>query len=52
MEKYLNSLSENLSREVGESVLFCSEFGWTGGDPEILNPKEIAPDIQLTTVAA
>jgi NmrA-like family len=51
MEEYLNGLPENLSREVGESVSFCSEFGWTGGDPEILNPREIAPNIQLTTVA-
>jgi hypothetical protein len=51
MEEYLNGLPENLSREVGESVSFCSEFGWSGGDPEIMNPKEIAPDIQLTTIA-
>jgi hypothetical protein len=51
MEEYLNGLPENLSREVGESVSFCAEFGWTGGDPEVLNPKEVAADIQLTSVA-
>lgn len=50
MEKYLDGLPENLTREIAESVLFCDEFGWTGGDTEVLNPKAISSDIQLTSI--
>jgi len=51
LEEYLKDLPETLAREVGESVSFNTEFGWTGGDPQILDPKEISPNVQVTSVA-
>ena len=31
-----------LGREVGESGLFVEEFGWTGGEEGILDPKDVS----------
>lgn len=51
MEEYVEGLPDNLKKEVGESILFSSEFGWTGGDPEVLGPRELCSNIHLTTVS-
>ncbi|KAF2705914.1 NAD(P)-binding protein [Pleomassaria siparia CBS 279.74] len=38
-EEYLKEWPENLAREVREGHLFHGEFGWHGGDPEVLHPN-------------
>ncbi|KAF2797542.1 NAD(P)-binding protein [Melanomma pulvis-pyrius CBS 109.77] len=47
-EEYLADWPENLAREVREGHLFHGEFGWDGGDPEVLHPKDF--NIEATSV--
>lgn len=41
-EEYLQEWPEHLAREVREGHLFHGEFGWDGGDPEVLHPKDVS----------
>ncbi|KAF2190163.1 NAD(P)-binding protein [Zopfia rhizophila CBS 207.26] len=40
-EDYLTDLPSNLAREIREGHLFHGEFGWDGGDPEVIHPKDL-----------
>ena len=41
-DEYLADWPENLAKEVREGHLFHAEFGWDGGDPEVLHPKDVS----------
>jgi hypothetical protein len=41
LEEYMETYPSILKEEVGQSFLFSAEFGWTGGDPNVLTPDEV-----------
>ncbi|KAF2096457.1 putative hscarg dehydrogenase [Rhizodiscina lignyota] len=50
MDQFLSDVPEVLKRELYESFAFNAEFGWTGGDPDVLKPTDLPVKIPLTSV--
>jgi hypothetical protein len=40
-EEYMERYPEVVREEIGQSLLFNAEFGWTGGDPNVVTPDEV-----------
>lgn len=40
--EYLVGVPEDVAREVREGHLYQAEFGWDGGDPSIVHPKDVS----------
>lgn len=40
-----DALPPGLGREIGESCLYASEFGYDGGDPSVVYPKDVGVEV-------
>jgi hypothetical protein len=49
-EKYMERYPELLREEVGQSMRFNAEFGWTGGDPNVFTPDEVYEKLSSRTL--
>ncbi|KAK6222482.1 nad -binding protein [Colletotrichum tabaci] len=49
--EFFAKMPPNLRVPLGESMAFIDEFGYTGGDPSVVSPKDIQPSPSLQSVA-
>jgi len=40
-----DAMPPGLGREIGESCLYASEFGYDGGDPSVVHPRDVGVDV-------
>ena len=41
-EQYLSNMLPELAQEIGEGYAYHAEFGWDGGDPSVVHPKDVS----------
>jgi len=44
VEEYLEKCPPLLARELYEAYSYGAEFGWDGGDPSVVHPKDVSCD--------
>ncbi|KAJ9613137.1 hypothetical protein H2200_003078 [Cladophialophora chaetospira] len=49
-EEYFQGVPEPLSRELAETFRYVEEFGYTGGDPEVVTVDQLGIKITLTSM--
>ena len=42
VSEYVKDLPEHLQKELSESYAYHAEFGWHGGDPDVVHPKQVS----------
>ncbi|MCJ1393922.1 hypothetical protein MMC18_006798 [Xylographa bjoerkii] len=50
IETYMDKAPVNLAKEIQEAYAYQAEFGWDGGDPSIVHPKDLLVDVPTTSV--
>ena len=43
IEQYMDKAPTAFAKEVREAYAYQAEFGWDGGDPSIVHPKDVSP---------
>ena len=41
-EEFGAALPESMRREIEETFYYVVEFGWAGGDPKVVHPKDVS----------
>ncbi|EHK39351.1 hypothetical protein TRIATDRAFT_48067 [Trichoderma atroviride IMI 206040] len=49
-DEFYKDFPEPLGRELMDTNEYMIEFGYTGGDPEVIYPKELDPNIKTTSM--
>ena len=45
VDEYAKGFPESLARELAEGYAYQIEFGWEGGDPDVVHPKDVSLSI-------
>ncbi|KAL2357958.1 hypothetical protein BJ546DRAFT_835245 [Cryomyces antarcticus] len=50
VEELDNTMPGGMGREIGEMFLYMGEYGYDGGDPSVVHPKDLGVNIPTTSV--